>query len=410
MAEKLAIDGGRKVRTEPWPAWPVYDEAEIELIAQILRSGKTHFRHSNVSADFEKRFAEWNGTKHAICCNSGTSAIHMALAAGGVGPGDEVIVPPRTFIGTVSPVLYLNAVPVFADINPRTHNIAPDAIRGAVTERTKAIVPVHLAGLPCAMDEIMTIADEHGLLVVEDCAQAHGAEHNGRKVGAIGHVNAFSMQDSKILNTTGDGGMVTTDSDEYAEFCRQFRNHGFLTTRKLDDLDVYIHPNMGYNYRMTEIQAAVGLKAMDRVDGYIATRRRNAAALTRAIEDVDGLLPMAEPPGCTCTYYRYYCTMEPDRFTTDRNAFVRALLAEGVAANLGTSAELYLQEFFQKKAAHSWDPRIYDGDVDYARLACPAAREVGRTTFGLEVAPPATEEDMADTVAALRKVAGAYAR
>ena len=409
MPDKLAIDGGPKVRTDPWPDWPVYGEAEIELIAQILRSGKTHFRHSSISSDFEARFAAWTGTKHAICCNSGTSAIHMALAAGGIGPGDEVIVPPRTFIGTVSPVLYQNAVPVFADIDPRTHNISPDAIREAVTERTKAILPVHLAGLPCDMDGIMAIADKHGLLVVEDCAQAHGARYKGRKVGSIGHVNAFSMQDSKILNTTGDGGMVTTDSDEYAGFCRQFRNHGFLTSRKLDDLNITIHPNMGYNYRMTEIQAAVGLKAMDRVDGYIATRRRNAASLTGAITDIAGLVPMAEPPDCTCTYYRYYCTMDPDRLTVDRNTFVRALLAEGIAANLGTSPELYLQEFFRKKAAHSWDPRIYEGDVDYTEQVCPAARRVGSTTFGLEVAPPATEEDMGDTASALRKVAEAYA-
>ncbi|MBM4085998.1 MAG: DegT/DnrJ/EryC1/StrS family aminotransferase, partial [Planctomycetes bacterium] len=319
MGEKLAIDGGPKVRTKPWPRWPVYGEEEIELIAQILRSGNTHFVRSTVSKDFEKRFADWNGSKHAICCNSGTSAIHMALAAGGVGPGDEVIVPPRTFIGTVSPVLYQNAVPVFADIDPATHNISPAAIREVITERTKAIIPVHLAGLPCDMDAIMAIAREHNLLVVEDCAQAHGAEYKGRKVGTIGQVNAFSMQDSKILNTTGDGGMVTTDSDECAIFCREFRNHGFLSTRRHDDLHIYIHPRMGYNYRMTEIQAAVGLKAMDRLDGYIATRRANGAFLSREIAKIDGLIPMAEPPGCKCTYYVYYGTMQLEKFRVTRD-------------------------------------------------------------------------------------------
>jgi len=408
MDEKLAIEGGPKVREKSWPEWPVYGEQEIQLIAHILRSGNTHFHRSTVSKDFEKRFAEWNGSKHAICCNSGTSAIHMALAAGGIGPGDEVIVPPRTFIGTVSPVLYQNAVPIFADIDPRTHNISPAAVRAVLTERTKAIIPVHLAGLPCDMDEIMALASEHDLLVVEDCAQAHGAEYKGRRVGTIGQVNAYSMQDSKIINTTGDGGMVTTDNDEYAAFCREFRNHGFLSARKLDDLHVYIHPRMGYNYRMTEIQAAVGLKAMDRVDGYIETRRANAAFLTQEINRIDGLLPMAEPPGYKCTYYVYYCTMELEKFRVDRDQFVRALMAEGISARIGTSAELYTQEFFQQKAAHSWDPRIYTGAVDYTKLVCPNARKVGEETFAIAVAPPAAVADMRDTAAALKKVAEAY--
>ncbi len=410
MSATLAIDGGTPVRTKPFPRWPVYGEEEIELIARILRSGDTHLTRSTVTRDFEARFAEWCGVKHAITCNSGTSAIHMALAAGGVGAGDEVIVPPRTFIGTVSPVLYQNAVPIFADIDPRTHNLAPDAVRRAITPRTKAIIPVHLAGHPCDMDALLAIAAEHDLLVVEDCAQAHGARYKGKKVGGFGPVNAFSMQDSKIINTTGDGGMVTTDDDEYAEFCRQFRNHGFLSARRLDDLHIYIHPRMGYNYRMTEIQAAVGLKMMDRADRYIAQRRENAHYLDDALSQIEGVSPMYEAPDCECSYYRYYATLDLERFRVDRDQFVRALQAEGVAASIGTSAELYTQEFFQKKAGHSWDPRIYDGDVDYSNVRRPVAHQVGLETFALEVAPPATTDDMKDTANAVRKVADAYAR
>ena len=421
MAEKLAIDGGTPVRKEPFPRWPIYEEQEIQLIAEILRSGNTHFRRSWVSAEFEKRFAQWNGSKYAICCNSGTSAIHMGLAAVGVGAGDEVIVPPRTFIGTVSPVLYQNAVPVFADIDPKTHNISPDAIRQVLTDRTKAIIPVHLAGIPCDMDEIMAIAEERGLFVIEDCAQAHGAEYKGGKVGTFGHVNAFSMQDSKIITTSGDGGMVTTDSDEYAVFCREFRNHGFASGLRLDDLDIYIHPRMGYNYRMTEIQAAIGLKAMEslappsRIEEYIRQRRENATYLTEHIRKMDGLLPMYEPPECKSTYYVYYVTMEPEKFRMDadenvRDGFVRALQAENIAVRIGTSAELYRQEIFQKRLAHSWDPRIYDGNVSYEGAICPVAHRVGQETFAIEVAPPATAEDMADVVEALQKVTTAYRR
>jgi dTDP-4-amino-4,6-dideoxygalactose transaminase len=256
----------------------------------------------------------------------------------------------------------------------------------------------------------MAIAEEHDLLVVEDAAQAHGAEYKGRKVGSIGHVNAFSMQDSKILTTSGDGGMVTTDTEEYALFCSEFRNHGFLSARRHDDLHVYIHPRMGYNYRMTEIQAAIGLKAMDRLDGHIAARRANAAFLTAAIEKIEGLTPMAEPRGCKCTYYVYYCTMALEKFRVSRDQFVRAIQMEGVSARIGTSAELYMQEFFQKKDAHSWDPRIYKGKVDYTRVVCPVARKVGQETFALEVAPPATVDDMADAVAALQKVSEACRR
>jgi len=408
MAEKPAIDGGTPVRGKPFPHWPIYGEEEIELIAEILRAGKTHFAQSTVSKDFEERFAGWNNSKHAICCNSGTSAIHMALAAVGVGPGDEVIVPPRTFIGTVSPVLYQNAVPVFADIDPKTHNIAPDAIRQGVTERTKAIIPVHLSGVPCDMDAIMAIAKEHDLHVIEDCAQAHGAEYKGRKVGNFGPVNAFSMQDSKILNTTGDGGMVTTDNDEYALFCREFRNHGFAGGLSRDELHIYIHPRMGYNYRMTEIQAAVGLKAMDRLDSYVARRRENAHYLTERIPEIEGLSPMVEPPEVKASYYVYYVTMDLERLRIGRDRFVQALRAENISARLGTSAELYHQEIFIKKLAHCWDSRIYSGDVRYEGTLCPVAHKVGQETFGLEVAPPATTKDMDDTLEAMRKIAEAY--
>lgn len=410
MSDQLAVHGGAPVRTEPFPAWPMYEEDEIQLIAELLRTGRTHFRRSTVSSDFAERFAAWNGSRYAICCNSGTSAIHMALAAVGVGPGDEVIVPPRTFVGTVSPVLYQNAVPVFADIDPRTHNLEPEAIRAVLTERTRAIIPVHLAGIPCDMDAITAIAEEHDLYVIEDCAQAHGAEYKGKRVGTFGHVNAFSMQDSKIITTAGDGGMVTTDSDEYAAICREFRNHGFTSGRLLDDLHVYVHPRMGYNYRMTEIQAAIGLKAMDRIDGYIEQRRTNAKYLNEHLPEIDGVRPMYEPPNCRASYYVYYATLDPDRFSVGRDEFVRALRAENIAVRIGTSAELYQQEIFQQRAAHSWDPRIYSGSVQYEGTVCPTAHTVGQKTFGIEVAPPATTTDMADVVAAVEKVAGAYRR
>ena len=415
MTEKLAIDGGTPVRTKPYPRWPVYYEDQIEAVASVLRTGLTHPYKGVMIGEFEKVFAAYCGVRHAVAANSGTSAIHMALAAADIGPGDEVIVPPRTFVGTVSPVIQQNAVPVFADVDRRTHNMSPDGIRAVLTDRTRAIIPVHLAGCPCEMDDIMEIARKHDLLVVEDCAQAHGAEYRGRKVGSIGQVNAFSFQDSKILTTAGDGGMMTTDDDKYAEIAGEFRSHGFLSSVLADeDADtIYIHPRMGYNYRITELNAAVGLKGMARIEEHIELRRRNAHLLTKGLAEIDGLAPPYEPPHVRHTFYRYYVTMDPDRFRMDRNQFMRAVKAEGILCDVGTSPELYNQEIFKKKVGHGqqgcpFTCNYYKGEVDYTRVDCPNAHWLGERCLCFEVYPTATPEDMADVLRIVHKVAEAY--
>ena len=415
MSQKLAIDGGTPVRTTPYPTWPVYEEDQIEAVAGVLRSNVTHPFRGVMLGAFERAFAEYCGVRHGIAVNSGTSAIHVALAVADIGPGDEVIVPPRTFIGTVSPVIQQNAVPVFADIDRRTHNLSPEGIRVALTDRTRAIIPVHLAGCPCEMDDIMAIARERGLLVVEDCAQAHGAEYRGRKVGSIGQANAFSFQDSKILTTAGDGGMMVTDDDRYAEIARQFISHGFLASVLSDkDADtIYIHPRMGYNYRMTELHAAVGLKGMTRLEEHIELRRRNAHLLSEAIAKIEGLEPPYEPPHVRHTFYRYYVTMDPDAFRVDRSQFARAIAAEGIPCTVGTCPELYKQEIFQKKVGHGqrgcpFTCGHYRGDIDYAKADCPNARWLGERSLCFEVYPTAAPDDMTDVIEAVRKVAEAY--
>lgn len=405
---KLAIDGGEPVIKRKLKNWPVFGEGEKKLICKLLDTGQTKSPKGVINAKFEKRFAEWNGTKHAITCNSGTSAIFVALAACEIGAGDEVIVPPRTFIGTVTPVLQHNAVPVFADIDPKTHNISPDSIRKLINKRTKAIIPVHLAGTPCDMDEIMEIAREHDLYVVEDCAQAHGAEYKGRKVGSIGHINAFSFANGKIITTAGDGGMVVTNDDRLALIAREFHNHGFVSGLNYDELYIYIHPRLGYNLRMTELQAAVGLHMMDRVDKYIQRRRENALYLTEELSKIDGIEPVYEPEGCKCSYYNLYSTIQPDKFTVDRDQFVKALIAEGVRARIGTNPELYREKMFQEKSHHSWDPRIYDGDVSYKGTVCPVAHDIGKRSTGFLVNPTYTMDDMKDFVKGVKKVAGEY--
>jgi perosamine synthetase len=406
----LAIDGGDPVRAEEFPSWPVYGDEAADRIAEMLANGETHSGSAPVVSEFEDAFAAWNGSEHAVACNSGTSALHVALAACGVGPGDEVIVPPRTFVSTATAVVYQTAVPVFADVDPETHTLDPDSVREAVTERTAAILPVHLAGNPCPMDQLLAIAEEHDLAVIEDCAQAHGATYDGTQVGNFGDVNAFSFQNSKILTTAGDGGMVTTDDDDLAEFCREFRHIGFPADHDYDQLDIYTHNRIGYNYRMTPLNAAVGLSMLDRVDDHVATRRENAARLTDELEAIEGVNPMVEAEGGRCSYYWYYGTLDVEAFSVDRDRFVEAVAAEGVSARVGTSAELYTTAFFRERDALSYHPDLYDGDVDYEGTVCPVAHEVGERSFALAVAPPATTADVADTAAAVRKVADAYRR
>jgi hypothetical protein len=415
---KLAIDGGPKVRKDPFPPWPHFFDDEIAEVQTVLREGKVNYWTGSRGREFQERFARFCGAKHAIAVMNGTAALHVALAAAQIGPGDEVIVPARTFIATAFSVLHQNAVPVFADIDLNTQNIDVRSIRERITERTRAVICVHLAGLPCDMDPIRELAGEFGLTVIEDAAQAHGARYKGTPAGTLGHIAAFSFCNDKIFTTGGEGGMVTTNSEQMAEIARSVKDHGYQERERrnlleLEALYTYIHHRMGYNYRMTEMQAAIGLKALEKIEWNLGRRRENARYLTEHLGKHEALTPPFESRDFEHAYYKYYVRLDLDKLKTDRDSFVKAVRAEGVPIGLGTSSENYREQAFQQLVGYGrtecpfrcpW----YEGRTAYESVELPNAKRLGGEVFVLQVHPTVTQRDLDDVITAIEKVLNAY--
>lgn len=301
-------------------ASPVLDGNEMQYVRECLESTWISSHGKFIDA-FERRFAELCGVEHAIACNNGTTALHLALVSLGVGAGDEIIVPDLTYVATANCVRYCNADPVFVDCEPRTFNIDPAAIEAKITPRTKGIIVVHLFGQPCDMDEIQKIADAHGLFIVEDAAEAHGAKYKGRPVGSLGKCATFSFFGNKIV-TTGEGGAVVTDDDELASRLRLLRGQGMDPERR------YWFPVIGYNYRMTNIAAAIGLAQLERVDRALAFRRRLSAWYDEALADVDVIRPYVEP-WAEHSFWMYTIKMAPDA-ALSRDQVLASLDAHGI--------------------------------------------------------------------------------
>lgn len=418
MSKELAIDGGPKVRTKPYPPWPHFFDDEKLEVQKVLEEGRVNYWTGPRGRDFQENFARYCGAEHGIAVANGTAALHVALAAAEIGPGDEVIVPCRTFIATACSVLNQMAVPVFADVDLQTQNIDVDSIRERISPRTKAVIAVHLAGHPADMDPIKQLAGEHNLVVIEDAAQAHGAEYRGKRTGNLGHIAAFSFCNDKIFTTGGEGGMVVTDDDGMAEIARSFKDHGYheIERRSLLELEAlytYIHHRMGFNYRMTEMQAAIGLRALDRLDWNVARRRENAHFLTENLAQFDALIPPPEPSHVKHSFYKYYVRVKPERLSVDRDTFVRAVRAEGIPVGLGTSSENYREKVFQEqvgfgRSGYPFQCPLYEDKVDYADVSLPNAKRLGEEVFVLQVHPTVETEDLADVVRAIEKVLGAY--
>lgn len=330
-SDRLAIDGGTPVRTAPFGGWPVFGKEEEEALLGALRSGIWGSIDGTYVKRFETEFAAFQGARHGVNVVNATMGLSVAMRAVGIGPGDEVIVPPYTFIATASAALMLGAVPVFADVELDTLLIDPAAIDAAVTPRTKAIVPVHHAGSPADMDGVMAAAGRHGLKVVEDAAQAHGASWRGKRVGAIGDVGVFSFQSSKPINC-GEGGMMTTDSPELAELLWSYRNVGRRTGGEW-----YEHVRLGWNLRMTEFQAAVALEQMRRFEAQRAHRAEMAAYLSARLVEVPGCLPLRVPDGVTeHSWYTYHWRwLGAAEGGLPKKEFAAALRAEGIPVFAG---------------------------------------------------------------------------
>jgi len=403
---KLAINGGAPVRTKPFHPWPVWDEREVEALKDVCNSGQWWSIGGRKCPEFEKRFATYHQARFGVCVPNGTIALEVSLRAAGVKAGDEVIVPPYTFIATASACLMVNAIPVFVDIDPDTYCIDPRRIEEAITEKTKAIIPVHIGGCPADMDHILSIARKHHLAVVEDAAQAHAAEWKGRRIGAIGDLGAFSFQASKNLNA-GEGGIVLTDNEELYVRAWSVHNVG-----RVPDGAWYHHEVLGGNYRMTEWQAAILLAQLERLDEQTERRNSNALYLTSRLSEIEGIRPMKRSPEVTKhAYHLYIFRYDKEGFGgLSRADFLKALNAEGIPSSPGY-VPLYREPAFRTNLEECPLACKFAGRrMDYTQVYCPvtekACNEEGVWLFqSMLLGPKEDMDDIAEAIAKIHKAA-----
>lgn len=368
MKQNLAIFGGPKTIDKDFP-WPVYDESDINAVADVVRSGKWGNPDcGDLVKDYEDEFAAFCGTKYALACVNGSVALRLALIACGVKPGDEVIVPPYTFIATATIVLEANCVPVFVDIDPDTYNLDPAKIEKAITKRTKAIIPVHFAGQACDMDKIMAIAKKHSLRVIEDACHGHGAEYKGKKLGSIGDAGCFSFQSSKNL-TSGEGGMIITNDEKLYDMMNSLRNVG-----RVKEGQWYEHHNPGCNYRITQLQVVLLSNQLKRLKEQTKRRHENGTYLNSLLEKIDGIKPLSRGLGETLhSYHIYIFKYDKSKFNNlSKVKFSQMLAAEGVPCFMGYPQPLYKQPLFQKKNFMCY---AIPEEVDYTKVICPVTEK-----------------------------------
>ncbi|KAI9031203.1 glutamine--scyllo-inositol transaminase [Hyaloraphidium curvatum] len=395
----LAAEGGPKAVTRSFP-WPIFDQTEVDAVADVVRAGKWGNPDCGDAVEaFETEFAAFCGAKFAVSCVNGSVSLRIALMACGVKAGDEVIVPPYTFIASASVIVEANCVPVFADIDPETYNIDPDALERAITERTKAVIVVHFAGQACDMDRIMEIARRRNLRVIEDAAHAHGAEWRGRKLGTIGDAGSFSFQSSKNL-TSGEGGIAITDDPEVARMMRSLRNVG-----RLDGFQWYDHFNLGCNYRLSPLQAVLLSCQLKRLDEQTRRRHDNGTFLNSLLSRIEGIRPMRRGLGETVhCYHLFMFRYDPEAFGGMPKArFVELLAAEGVPCSGGYPHPLYKQPVFQNRSFLCY---VVPETVDYKEVCCPVAERACNieAVWIFQQAMLGTREDMESFAEAVRKV------
>ncbi|MCP4177012.1 MAG: DegT/DnrJ/EryC1/StrS family aminotransferase [bacterium] len=402
MSEKLAIYGGPKTRERNFTTWPVFGNEEEKAVHDVLQSGKWGRLEGNKTEKFEKAFAEFHGCKYGIAVFNGTVALQLALLAAGIDEGDEVIVPAYTFLATASSVMLCNATPVFIDIHPETLCIDSDKIVDAITHHTKAIIPVHLGGLPAEMDKIMTIAQEYNLTVIEDCAHAHGAEYKNKRVGSIGHMGCFSFQSSKNL-TSGEGGIVTTNDKNLYATCLSMHNCG-----RVPEGAWYDHRALSMNLRITEFQTALLSCGLDRLDTQTDIRDANGIYLNEKLSAIPGIDPITREHGETRHgYHLYMFRYNPKAFNgISRKYFLEILNAEGIPSETGYDMPLYKQRIFQDKVFGPYIGfRKIRPDIDYSTVDCPVCEQTCLEVCYIKHAVLlGTREDMDDIVSAIQKI------
>ena len=403
----LAIAGGTALRQAPFPAWPVWDQSDVQALQRVLQSGRWDALKGEEVSHFEAEFAAFQGAAHGVAVTNGTVALKLALIAAGVGPGDEVIVPGYTFIATATAALELGAIPVFADVDPQSYTLDPDSVAACLTGRTRAIMPVHLGGCPADMDGLLALSRQHGLAVVEDAAQAWGAAWKGARVGTLGQCGIVSFHASKNL-TAGEGGMVLCDDPDTASLVRSLSNCG----RHPDGL-WYAHYLLGGNYRLSEFQGAVLRSQLQRYPQQLARRQANAAYLTEALAAVDGIAPLAADARVTDNaYHVYFLRYDAGRFGgIDKLRFIAALRAEGIPdLHAGYSLPAYRQPVMLAKNFGLAKPPFLNGSQaavpDYASVTCPVTEYLcdHEALWLRQNVLLGERRDMDDLVAAIEKV------
>ena len=419
---KLAINGGTPVRTKLFPAYNTIGEEEKRAVMQVLESGNLSqflgawhkdFYGGPAVQQFEQDWAVAFNSKYAISVNSNTSGLFTAIGALGIKPGDEVIVSPYTMSASaLAPIIY-GAVPVFADIDYDNFGLSPESIEKCITPLTKAILVVHIFGNPAKMDEIMAIAKKHNLYVIEDCAQAPMATYKNKFVGTIGDVGVFSLNYHKHIHT-GEGGVITTNNDNIAERCYLIRNHGENIVEPKGVKDVF--NTYGFNYRMTEMEAAVGIEQLKKLPSLLDVRMLNAAFFAKELSKINGLIPPAIESFSRHVYYTQAFKFNKDIIGIDRNIFINAIKAEIPSAILredtpligsGYVKPLYLQPLYQQRATYcAFNCEKYKGNVDYSKGICPNAEKLHfEELFSHEYMRPGMSQiDMNDVISAFHKV------
>lgn len=384
----------------PFSPWPSFSPEEVDAVADVLASNRVNYWTGDRCREFERRFAEWAGTRHAVALANGTLALDLALKALGIGAGDEVVTTPRTFIASASCIVTAGATPVFADVDADSQNITADTIRAVLTPRTRAIICVHLGGMPCDMDPIMALAREHDLKVIEDCAQAHGARYRGRSVGSIGHVGAWSFCQDKIMTTGGEGGMVTTNDPSLWSAMWSYKDHGksweAVYERPHPPGPRLVHDSFGTNWRMIEMQAALGLIQLERMSDWTARRTELALRLADACEPFDLLRTPLPPQGVIHAWYRFYTFVRPERLADGwtRDRIIGEINARGVPCFHGSASEVYLEAAFD---GTGWRPP--------GRL--PTAKQLGETSLAFLVHPTLTDAEIDKSCAVISEVISA---
>lgn len=389
----LAIDGAAPVRTRPFPTWPYFEDDEIAAAAEVMRSGRVNYWTGEQGREFEREFAASCGCQYALAVTNGTVALELALRSLGIAPGDDVIIPSRTFVATASCIRMCGARPVFADVDCHTQNITVKSIEAALTPRTRAIIAVHLGGWPCAMDPILELARRHGLFVIEDCAQAQGATIDGRAVGSFGDVAAFSFCQDKIITTLGEGGMLTTNDPDVWERAYSFRDNGRAAAPQEERNHAFrwVHDSIGTNWRMTEIQSAVGRLQLRKATAWLERRRAFAQTLASRLARIPAMRIPFPAPEIQPAWYRFYAFVRPERLAPgwNRDLLLQAINAEGIPCFVGSCSEVYLEKAFADVCPNE-------------RL--PIARELGDTSLAFLVHPTLSEADIEETCQAVEKV------